>query len=181
LAAAIVECVDAGARVLNLSVAAGSAFGADPDLKEALEHTRRRGVLAITAAGNQGIVGSSTITGHRWVVPVVAYSRLGRALAPSNLGRGIGLNGVGGPGDGVTSLAPGGRPAVMSGTSIATPFVAGAAALLWSLHPTAGPADVKRALLVSAGGQRRTIIPPLLDAWRAYQVLSESRTRRAVP
>jgi subtilisin family serine protease len=181
LAAAIVQCVEAGARLLNLSVAViGPALGAHRALKEALEHARRRGVLVVTAAGNQGVVGSSTITGNRWVVPVVAYSRCGRVLAPSNFGRAIGLGGVGGPGDGVVSLAPHGQSAMSAGTSIAAPFVTGTAALLWSLYPTAGPADVKRALLASAAGQRRTIIPPLLDAGRAYQVLSEGRTRRAV-
>jgi subtilisin family serine protease len=181
LAAAIVDCVDAGARLLNLSVAlTGPAFGADRELGEALEHARRRGVLVITAAGNQGIVGSSMITRHRWVVPVIAYARSGRPLAPSNLGRAIGLGGLGGPGDRVSSIAPDGRPTVSSGTGVAAPFVAGSAALLWSLFPGAGAADIKRALLDSGGGRRTAIIPPLLNAWMAYQILSEGRTRRTV-
>jgi subtilisin family serine protease len=179
LAAAIVDCVDAGARVLNLSVAlVGPELGADRELEEALEYTRRRGVLVVAAAGNEGLVGSSTITRDRWVVPVVAYSQSGCPLAASNLGRAIGLGGVGGPGDGVSSVTLDGQPAVASGTSVAASFVAGTAALLWSLHPTAGPADLKHALLASGSGRRTTIVPPLLDAWRAYRVLSQGRTRR---
>jgi subtilisin family serine protease len=173
LAAAIVDCVHAGARILNLSVAlTGHVFGAERELDEVLESTRRRGVLVVTAAGNQGSLGSSTITRHRWVIPTVAYAQSGRPLAASNMSRAIGLGGVGGPGDGVLSLSPGGGSTVSSGTSIAAPFVAGAAALLWSLCPTAGAAEVKRALLSSAVRRPRTIIPPLLDAWRAYEVLS---------
>jgi subtilisin family serine protease len=178
LAGAIVECVDAGARVLNLSVAlTGPAFGTARELEDALEHARRRGVLVITAAGNGGRVGGSTITRHPWVLPVVAYSRSGRPLAPSNLGRAIGLGGLGGPGDGVVSLSPDGRSAASSGTSVAAPFVAGTAALLWSLHPAAAPTEVKRALLASGGGRRMSIVPPLLNAWLAYQVLSDGRRR----
>jgi subtilisin family serine protease len=180
LAAAIVDCVDAAARIVNLSVAlTGRVFGAERAVDEALEYTRRRGVLVVAAAGNQGAVGGSTITRHRWVIPAVAYAQSGMPLAASNMGRGIGLGGMGAPGEGVVSLSPGGGSAASSGTSIAAPFVAGAAALLWSLFPAAGAAEVKRALLSSAVGPRRTIIPPLFDAWRAYEVLSASQRRAA--
>jgi subtilisin family serine protease len=173
LAIAIIDCVEAGARILNLSVAlTGQVFGAERELDEALEYTRRRNVIVVTAAGNQGFVGSSTITRHRWVIPAVAYALSGRPLAPTNMGRGIGLGGVGGPGDGVLSLSPSGGSAVSSGTSIAAPFVAGAAALLWSLFPSSSAAQVKHALLSSAAGRPRTIIPPLMDAWKAYNTLA---------
>jgi len=173
LAEAIVQCVDAGARLLNLSVTVlGSVLSINPALQEALEYTRRRGVLVVSAAGNQGMKESSTISAHPWLLPVVAYSCDGGALPSSGLSPTIGRWGIGSPGDGVVSLNPGGQFSVSSGTSIAAAFVTGTAALLWSLHPTAGPTDIKRAVLASAGTQRKTIIPPLLDAWRAYHILS---------
>jgi subtilisin family serine protease len=182
LAEAIVDCVDAGAQILNLSAAlAGWSFGTDRELGEAIEYTVGRGVLMITAAGNQSAVAGSAIIRHPWVIPAVAYTRAGRPIAQSNLGRSIGIGGLGGPGEGVVSLTPDGEPAVSAGTSIAAPFVTGAAALLWSLFPDAGVAQVKSALLSPHVGQRRTITPPLLDAWRAYEVLSAGRARRAVP
>ena len=182
LAEAIVDCVDAGARVLNLSAAlAGRAIGADRELQEALGYTARRGVLVVAAAGNQGAVAGSAIIRHPWVIPVVAYARTGRPLAQSNLGRSIGSRGLGAPGEGVVSLAPEGEPAVSAGTSIAAPFVTGAAALLWSAFPGAAAVEVKRALLSSPVGRRTTVVPPLLDAWGGYEVLSGGRARRAVP
>jgi len=182
LAEAIVDCVQAGAQVLNLSGAlAGAWVGTNRDIAEALHYTARRGVLVVAAAGNQGAVAGSAITRHPWVVPVVAYTRAGRPMAKSNLGRSIGAGGLGGPGDGVISLAADSQAAVYAGTSVAAPFVTGAAALLWSLFPAATAAEVKSALLSVPGDRRATVTPPLLDAWRAYGILSGGRDRRAVP
>jgi subtilisin family serine protease len=137
-------------------------------------------VLVIAAAGNQGAVAGSAIIRHPWVIPVVACNPAGWPLEQSNLGRSIGSRGLGAPGQGVASLAPDGDPAVSAGTSIAAPFVTGAAALLWSAFPDAAAVEVKGALLSSRVGRRMTVVPPLLDAWRAYEVLSGSRTRRVV-
>jgi len=182
LAEAIVDCVDAGAWVLNLSAAlAGGSFGTDRDLQEALDYTVRRGILVIAAAGNQGAVAGSAITRHPWVISVVAYAQSGRPLAQSNVCRSSGIRGIGGPGNGVVSLAPEGGPAVSAGTSIAAPFVTGTAALLWSLFPAAAASEIKNALLSSRARRRRTVIPPLLDAWAAYEVLSASRVRSETP
>jgi subtilisin family serine protease len=182
LAEAIVDCVDAGAQILNLSAAlAHGSFGANRDLKEALQYTVRREVLVVAAAGNQGAVAGSAITRHPWVISVAAYSRAGLLMAQSNLGRSIGIGGLGGPGDGVVSLAPEGESAVAAGTSIAAPFVTGAAALLMSLFPSAAAAEVKSALLSAPAGRRTTVTPPLLDAWGAYEVLARGRARRAMP
>jgi subtilisin family serine protease len=182
LAEAIVACVDAGARVLNISAAlAGGAFAEERELGEALGYTLQRGVLVIAAAGNQRAVTGSAITRHPWVIPVVAYGRGGRPLTQSNLGRSIGIGGLGAPGEGVVSLAPEGQPAISAGTSIAAPFVTGAAALLWSMLPDATAIEVKRALLWSPAGRRRTVVPPQLDAWGAYKVLSGSRARTVMP
>jgi subtilisin family serine protease len=120
----------------------------------------------------------STITRHPWVVPVVGYTRSGRPMSQSNLGAAIGRHGLGGPGEGVTSLRPAGGPTTSEGTSVAAPFVAGAFALLMSAFPRATGAEVRLASAWSPPARQRTVVPPLLDGWRAYQVLRRVYSRR---
>jgi subtilisin family serine protease len=65
LADAIVDCVDAGARILNLSVAlAAPSPNKEAKLEQALGHAARRGAIVVAAAGNQGTLGTSAITRH---------------------------------------------------------------------------------------------------------------------
>ena len=169
----------ASRRGLNLSVALvhPSSTG-QRELEEALDYAARRGVIAVAAAGNQGAVGSSAITRHPWVIPVVAYDLQGRPIQQSNLGGSIGRRGLGAPGDDVTSLGADSRPITFGGTSIAVPFVTGAIALLWSQFPTATATEVKLALTQVSRQRRTTIVPPLLDAWAAYQLLMTMYERR---
>jgi subtilisin family serine protease len=182
LADAIADCVDAGANVLNVSAALVAApIAAERALDDALGHAVRRGAIVVAAAGNQGAMAGSVITRHPWVIPVAAYSGAGRPLAQSNMAGSIGRRGLGAPGEGVASLVPGGASVAAAGTSIAAPFVTAAAALLWSVAPWATADEVKGALLgSSATRRRRTIAPPLLDAWGAYEVLASSQLGRAM-
>lgn len=175
LAAAIRECVDAGAHILNLSVAlARPSLRGQRELDMALSHAARHHVVVLAAAGNQGSVGSTAITRHPWVIPVVAYDLQGRPMSESNFSSSVGQRGVGAPGDRVRSLGLAGSPVSFAGTSAATPFVTGTIALLWSLFPRVTAVDIKRAVLGTT--TRTTIVPPLLDAWCAYQALREGGT-----
>lgn len=172
LAEAIIECIDAGARLINLSAAlAQPSSKGERELEEALDYAARRGVIVVAAAGNQGTVGSSAITRHPWVIPVVACDLRGRPVSYSNLGSSIGRRGLSAPGDNITSLGANGEPLTFGGTSAAAPFVTGAIALLWSLFPNATSAQVKMAVTQAYTPRRTTVVPPLLDAWAAYQVM----------
>jgi subtilisin family serine protease len=174
LATAIIDCIEAGARVLNLSAAlAQPSVKGERELEEALDYSARRGVLVVAAAGNQGMLGSTAITRHPWVMPVVAYELRGRPIGQSNLGISIGRRGLGAPGDNVTSLGTGDKSLTLGGTSVAAPFVTGAIALLWSAFPAARAAEVKLAVTQTSTSRRNTVIPPLLDAWAAYQVMTK--------
>jgi subtilisin family serine protease len=172
LAQAILDCIDAGARVLNVSAAlAQPSLKSERALEEALDHAARRGVIVIVAAGNQGTLGSTAITRHPWVLPVVAYDLQGKPMNHSNLGNSIGRRGLGAPGDKITSLGAEGKPLTLGGTSAAAPFVTGTVALLWSEFPAATAAEVKFAATQAYIPRRTTVVPPLLDAWAAYQVM----------
>ena len=80
---------------------------------------------------------------------------------------------------------------------MAVPFVTGAIALLWSEFPDATAAQIKLAIMrqpqtfrqgtFMQGGfpstpgytpRRASVVPPLLDAEAAYQMLSAVNTRR---
>jgi subtilisin family serine protease len=172
LAQAILDCMAAGAHVLNVSAALSqSSSQNEPALTEVLAHAARSGVITIVAAGNHGTLGSTVLTRHPWVVPVVAYDLRGRPLGHSNLGNSIGRHGLGAPGDRITSLGSAGQPLTLAGTSAATPFVTGAVALLWSAFPTATAAEIQYAVVHAAAPRRTTVVPPLLDAWAAYWAL----------
>ena len=173
LAEAIVDCVNAGARVLNLS----SGFGkpsprGSRSLGRALDYAASRGVIVVAAAGNQGWVGNSVITSHSGVIPVAACDLRGRPLSKSNLGRSIGQRGLMAPGLGITSLGTNVRQQISGGTSAAAPFVTGTVALLWSEFPHADANRMRLAILQAGSARRRAIAPPLLDAWAAYNSLN---------
>jgi subtilisin family serine protease len=179
LAAAIVECIAAGARIINLSSAfAQPSSRGERELEAALGLAARRGVLVVAAAGNQGTLGSSAITRHPWVIPVVACDLRGRPIGQSNLGHSIGKHGLRAPGDAITSLGTAGKSLTSGGTSVAAPFVTGAIALLWSALPTVTAAELRAAVTRGHPPRRATVVPPLLDASTAYQTLLSSGPRR---
>ena len=175
----IAECVDAGARLINLSIAVSQpSLAKESRLHEALSYAARRGTIVIAAAGNQGTISSSTITGHGWVIPVTACDHLGQPVGWSNLGASIGRRGLRAPGEQITSIGIGGVPTTSGGTSAAAALVSGAVALLWSAFPTATVTEIKRAITQVQTVARRTIVPPLLNGWSAYQTVSSVHSRK---
>jgi len=179
LAQAILDCLNAGARVVNLSCAlAEPSTTSERALTEALDQAARHEMIIVAAAGNQGTLGSTAITRHPWVIPIAAYDLQGRPMGDSNLGRSIGRRGLGAPGDEITSVGANGMPLTLRGTSAAAPFVTGAIALLWSEFRTATASEVRFAVTQTHDSRRTTVVPPLLNAWAAYQMMrSRSHAR----
>lgn len=166
--------VDNGAKVLSNS---WGAEGEDPSepaenkaLRDAIVYAQEKGVLFVAAAGNgrQGI-GFNNDNDKAPAIPA-SYdfeNIISVAALDSNnqLGRfsnwGFKTVDIGAPGVNVYSTMVGNRYSnyvtnssifnvTWDGTSMATPHVAGAAALYWSLHPTKTWSEVKTAILTSA-------------------------------
>ena len=137
-----------GVRVVNLSLGVNAPSGAV--LCEPI--ARHPDVLFVAAAGNED---SDNDTSPVFpancpepnVISVGASTRLDRRASFSNYGTDVDLFA---PGKDIVSLVRGGgAPAAMSGSSMAVPFVSGAAALLLSAAPELTPTQVARAILGS--------------------------------
>ena len=136
--------------------------------------------MIVASAGNQGAIASSVITRHSWVIPVAASNLQGKPLGKSNLCNSIGKYGLSAPGENITSLGTDGASVTLSGTSAAAPFVSGAIALLWSLFPSLNAVQIKLAIMQTGSVKRRTIAPPLMNAWAAYKILALSYNNRGI-
>lgn len=173
LASAIVETINAGAKIINLSMGLSTTpLLEHQELKESFDYAFRKGVLLIAASGNQGRIGHIPLFSHSWVIPVVASDSLGNLDRGSNIGPSVGLRGIMAPGVNITSTSPDGKYTKMSGTSVAVPFVTGTAALLWSLFPKVSASDIRNAVLLH-GKRRKTIVPPLLNAEASWHILKK--------
>jgi len=177
LARAITEAVLAGTKIVNLSCGIARCSGrGESSLRSAISFAASRGVIVVAAAGNDGRVGGSCVTKDPWVIPVVAIDGSGRPTNECNLSATIGLRGLAAPGQDLPSVHSNGTPARFSGTSAACPVVAGTAALLWSEYPDCTASEIKQAL--TGGARQRSIVPPAMDAWGAFQKLAAVARRR---
>lgn len=151
-----------GVRLTSNSWGGGSA---SQSLQNAITAAGNKSILFIVAAGNDGKNNDTTATYPanytNWnVVSVAATDRLDRLAAFSNYGA-TNVD-LAAPGVAIPSTLPTYVTAAMTadkipanygslnGTSMATPHVSGACALLWSLYPAISGADVKQLLLSMA-------------------------------
>lgn len=146
---AIYYAVDNGAKVINCSWGGGNYSRA---LIDALTYAYNNQVIVVTAAGNNSnnndvspmypagynvpsnlAVAASTDSDN-----LASFSNFGATSVP-----------VAAPGYYIYSAYPGGNYALMSGTSMAAPFVAGIAAMAWREAPQLTGFQVKQMILSS--------------------------------
>jgi subtilisin family serine protease len=134
---AMVYATDNGARVINMSLGATSySLGEEAAVEYAWDH----GVVVVAAAGNTGHNTYHYPAAHRNAIAVAATDASDNRAGFSTYGDFVD---VAAPGSGVYSTLMSGGYGSMSGTSMATPHVAGLAALLFSLNPRLTNAQVR--------------------------------------
>ncbi len=149
---AINYAVDNGADIINYS-GGGAEFSAAE--KKAIERAEAKGILFVAAAGNEfqntdnpgasyypAGYGLSNIMG-------VAGTNIRNQLVPSS-NWGVRHTQVAAPGDNIFSTLPGGRYGYLTGTSQATAFASGVAALVLSENPSLSPPEVRDILMSSS-------------------------------
>ena len=162
------EAVRRGARVANLSLGWSEPLhgwvcnDGDCILCRAGDNASRLGVVVVVAAGNEGGVGGASLKirhpgAAREVITVAAvdkakvlagFSSPGPGSARLSPGSPIRITkpDIAGPGVSIRSTIPGGGFANFNGTSMASPHVAGVAALAIQQHPEARPTTIKKLL-----------------------------------
>ncbi len=131
---AIKYAVNKGAQVINLSLGALKKYLSSIDLKNfqsAVDSAKKKGTIVIAAAGNDAIDTSLAAPGGLDnVIAVGAVDSADKRASFSNKNPDLAA-----PGVMIGSLKLGGGYVYMSGTSMASPYAAGVAALLKSLNP----------------------------------------------
>ncbi len=138
VARAIIAAADAGARVINLSLGGPDR---DPVLDQACAYAFSKGTVLVAAAGNSYSMGNAVQypAASPHVVAVASVDQDGTSSLFSNTGSYIDLAA---PGRDVLAAFPGGDYQAESGTSFATPHVAGAMALVASANPALSAAQI---------------------------------------
>jgi subtilisin family serine protease len=154
VAAGIYQAIASGADVINLSL--GSTFDSRV-IAEAVAAAHEAGIVVVAAAGN-----ADRETPPEY--PAIDAHALGIAATDGNDGKSEFSNyhqrlSLSAPGTDIVSSFPGGGYARWSGTSMATPWVAGAAAVVLERAPALTPDEVGARLAAAAdpiaGGDSR--------------------------
>ncbi|NLA77051.1 MAG: S8 family serine peptidase, partial [Clostridiales bacterium] len=126
------------ADVINLSLADSSTESAVDDFVYA---AHKKGITVVAASGNESTNADFLTPAYiSDVITVAACNSYNAVVTFSNYGNCVD---IAAPGVDITSAYLGNSYASLNGTSMATPFVAAAAAVIYTLEPGVSPADVQ--------------------------------------
>lgn len=160
LAQGIIYAVDNGAQIINLSV---GGTDASQTLQGAVDYAYEQGVLVVAAVGNGGgsvlypaacerVLAVSATDYHDAFWPQSKHGPQVDIAAP-----GVSIYSTGWPGDRYTNCTDG--YCYKSGTSMATPYVSGLAALIWSARPNLTVGQVSEIITATARDANADTLP----------------------
>ena len=167
-AAAIVYAADNGANVISMS---WGGYEESALIKDALNYAYSKNVVLVAAAGNEAnnFVGLYPAS-YENVISVVASTSTDTKADFSNFGL---RSDVSAPGEYILSTLPNNSYAAWSGTSMATPHVAGLAGLILSKYPWLSNNDVRKRIWATTDN----IYSP---GWDDYSGYGRINVRKAV-
>ncbi len=164
---------DRGARVVNVSF---EFVGGHPAVLRAARALQERGVIVVVPSGNRGV--RQDFPAGAGLVTVAATDERDQHPQWSTHGPHVTVSA---PGQSLLLPQPGGRYAEVSGTSYASPLVAGVLALMMAAQPQATSEQLTAALRTSALDLGEPGADPLfgagrVDAGAALKALAASRS-----
>lgn len=194
VARAIDYATDNGAKITNNSYGyAGNGVGGSRAISDAIGRAKDAGVLYVVAAGNSRTnIPASDVDGnfnswpaeyskvHDNVITVSAIDSDGSFASYSHWGDESVQ--IAAPGTQIGSTYTQGRYVYLSGTSMAAPHVAGAAALLWAEAPELSYLDIKDAILQTARPDHLDLVGHgVLDLGAAMALITSNSTPNQSP
>ena len=155
---AIDFAVNHDCNIINYS---GGGLAPAPEEKSAIERANKKGILFVAAAGNE----RSNSDDHKYypadyglpnILSVTAINRFMKVLPSSNYGEHTVQ--IAAPGNDIISTLPGGQYGYMTGTSQATAFATGVAALVMANNQSLRKADLMVKYLTKTGDVDENLI-----------------------
>ena len=145
--------------------------------RSAVDQLRAAGIVVVAAAGNDGFIDRLSSPGCLSnTIAVGATRNDDRITGFTNANE---LLTVFAPGQGIESPANGGGTGTFSGTSMASPHVAGAVAAIREVHPRATPSEIENAITLAGVpilDDRTGLTTPRLDVDGAIDMLATLAT-----
>merc|ERR1740121_2408286 len=170
---AVQKCVDDGAKVISLSLGGGGYSSTTNEFYNNLYENED--ILFVAAAGNGGSSSKSYPASYPALMSVAAIDSNENKASFSQYNDQVEISA---PGVSVKSSLPNNKYASWSGTSMATPHVAGVAGLLWMYFPECKNYQIRNVLAATAkdlgdGACNVQYGHGLVQAKKAYELLSE--------
>lgn len=140
----VVYSVAAGADVINMS---WGGTGSSTTAQNIITWASNQGVVLVAAAGNSNTNALHYPAAYTECIAVAATNSNDTKASFSNYGTWVDISA---PGNNIYSTLPSNQYGNMSGTSMASPLVAGLCGLMLSLNPSLTPADIRNCLTTTA-------------------------------